>query len=143
MEIGVVEVETHPRTKTLTRFGITLRTPPHRVSNRLGNGRTTANCFITMQRGPSKHGLQPSSRFANSEHESLVLRPLLRLRDECFDAFGPVKSSLTSTSVRKGSNAYNSSSSLKTNRSRLSREIRVSRIKRKLTWNSTRTLRNL
>ena len=56
-----------------------------------------------------------------------MLRPLLRLRNEVFDAFGPVKSSPTSKNVRKGSRAYNSSSSLekkKTNRSTLRNNTR-------------------
>ena len=46
----------------------------------------------------------------------LMLRPLLRFRDEIFDAFSPVKSSPTSKKMQKGSRAYNSSSSLKKKR---------------------------
>jgi len=48
-----------------------------------------------------------------SPNTNLMLRPLLRFRDEIFDTFSPVKSSPTSKKTQKGSRAYNSSSSLK------------------------------
>jgi len=48
-----------------------------------------------------------------SLNTNLMLRPLLRFRDEIFDTFSPVKSSPTSKKTQKGSRAYNSSSSLK------------------------------
>ena len=68
---------------------------------------------ITLFQPNRVHLTRIATEREQSLNTNLMLRPLLRFRDEIFDTFSPVKSSPTSKKTQKGSRAYNSSSSLK------------------------------